>query len=71
MKLKREWYGHVTVILAANIILISVRYMINKICKNYSVLRYSFRKSHNLCELTTYFMDINGVMSLTPSFNFI
>ena len=31
-KLKRQGFGHVTVILAANIIPIGVRYMKNKIC---------------------------------------
>jgi len=32
MKLKRQEYGQITVILAANIIPVSVRYMKNKIC---------------------------------------
>jgi len=76
MKLKIQGYGQVVVILAANnIIPIGIRYMKNKIC----LVSYRsicsrvdfFTRSHNLCELTTYFTDITCVMSLTPSFSFI
>jgi len=75
-KLKRQRYGQVTVILAANIIpILGVRYMKNKICivsfKEVFSSKVDFHKSHNLRELTTYFTGRTSVMSLTPSFTFV
>jgi len=50
MKLKRQGYRQIIVIVAANIILISASYAKNK--------------SHDLCELTTYFTDKTGQKKL-------